>query len=146
MITPRLRPLAGLALAAAILAAAPSSAAEKATLLVNSTTDDVWNYQMGLGIARKYVDATGGPAAVLLDVRAVALANRKVPQHIGALAQTDFQTLLRELVAKGVKVYVCRECTRRAGLSTDDRLEGAEIGGAALLELLVDPKTNVPGY
>lgn len=47
------RPLTGLAFVLALLSAAPSLAAEKATLLVNLTTDDVWNNQMGLGIVRK---------------------------------------------------------------------------------------------
>jgi predicted peroxiredoxin len=146
MVASRLGLVAGIALAAAIFAAAPCSAAEKATLLVDLTTDDVWTNQMGLGIVRKYVDTTGGPAAVFLNVRAVVLANRKVPQHTGALAQKDFHSLLRELMAKGVRVYVCGECTKQAGLSIDDRLDGTEIGGTALLELLADPKTNVLSY
>jgi predicted peroxiredoxin len=143
------RPLcraAASALAVLLVAAVPGRAAEKATLLVNLTTDDVWNNQMGLGIVRNYVDAIGGPAVVFLNVRAVALANRRVPQHTDALAQKDFQTVLRELIGKGVKVYVCGECTRQAGLSIEDRLEGTEIGGTALLELLADPRTNVLSY
>lgn len=132
--------------AAAMLAASPLWAAEKATLLVNLTTDDVWNNQMGLGIARKYLNETGGPVVVFLNVRAVALANHKVPQHVTALTQKDFHSLLRELMAKGVKVYVCGECTRQAGLSIDERIEGTEVGGKALLDLLADPKTNVLSY
>lgn len=142
--------VAGYAIGAVMLVttllAAPALSADKATLLVNLTTDDVWNNQMGLGIVRKYVDTTGGPAAVFLNVRAVVLANRKVPQHSGALAQKDFHTLLRELMAKGVKVYVCGECTRQAGLAIEDRLEGTEVGGKELLELLADPSTNVLSY
>lgn len=83
---------------------------------------------------------------MFLNVRAVVLANRKVPQHTGALAQKDFPTILRELMAKGVKIYVCGECTRQAGLAIEDRLEGTEIGGKELLDLLADPKTNVLSY
>lgn len=142
----RTRFLPAVLFAAAMLAASPISAAEKATLLVNLTSDDVWTNQMGLGIARKYLNETGGPVVVFLNVRAVALANHKVPQHVTALTQKDFHSLLRELMAKGVKVYVCGECTKQAGLSIDDRLEGTEIGGKSLLELLADPKTNVVSY
>lgn len=140
------RRMVGLAVGVALLAATPVSAADKATLLVNLTTDDVWTNQMGLGIARKYVETTGAPAAVFLNVRAVVLANRKVPQHVGGLVQKDFHTLLRELMDKGVKIYVCGECTRQAGLSIDERLQGTEIGGKELLELLADPRTNVLSY
>lgn len=138
--------LAGAALGTLLLAGLPSAAADKATLLVNLTTDDVWTNQMGLGIVRKYVETTGAPAVVFLNVRAVVLGNRAVPQHKGALAQKDFHETLRELMDKGVKVYLCGECTKQAGLSVDNRLEGIEIGGKALLELLADPETNVLSY
>lgn len=138
--------LTAIALGMLLVGVPPAAAADKATLLVNLTTDDVWTAQMGLGIVRKYVQTTHAPAVVFLNVRAVALANSAVPQHTGALAKKDFHSLLHELIAEGVKVYVCGECTKQAGLSVDNRLQGVEIGGKALLELLADPDTNVLSY
>lgn len=138
--------LTALALGTLLVGAQPASAADKATLLVDLTTDDVWTAQMGLAIAREYVRTIHAPAVVFLNVRPVALADSTVPRHTGALAKKDFHSLLREPIGEGVKVSVRGECTKQAGLSVDNRIEGVEIGGKALLERLADPNTNAWSY
>ncbi len=76
---------------------------------------------------------------VFLNVRAVTIANKKVPQHKGA-------ELIKELLDDGARVFVCPTCTKQAGLDIDDRLEGIEPGGPEFRKLLMAPNTKIISY
>lgn len=141
--------LAATLLAFASLSAGPATAQDTAdtapVLLVNLTSDDVWASQMALGFARTMA-AEGHRVAVFLNVRAVTLANRHVPQHTQAITGKDAHALIGDLLDMGVPVFVCPSCTEQAGLDLDDRIEGTEPGSPAFRELVMSPGTRIISY
>ena len=128
------------------LAAAPARAQEAPTLLINLTSDDVWTQQMAFQFGRNFMDLTGGQLVVFLNVRAVNVANRNVPQHTTALTGKTPQALAAELMADGARVFLCQGCTEQAGLSIDDRIDGVLPSGPELHEILAAPGTKVMSY
>jgi len=138
--------IAALAIAFGAFGAAPSRADDPKTLLfINLTSDDVWIQQMALGFADKVLDM-GHPVAVFLNVRAVTLGNRKVPQHVEAATGKTGHQMLQALMAKGARIFLCPGCTQQAGLSVEDRLEGVQLGGLEMRQLLMQPATKVMSY
>ncbi len=83
---------------------------------------------------------------VFLNVRAVTIANKKVPQHKGAITGKTAAELIKELLDDGARVFVCPTCTKQAGLDIDDRLEGIEPGGPEFRKLLMAPNTKIISY
>jgi predicted peroxiredoxin len=61
------------------LGSARAAHSEKTTLFLDMTSDDAWTAQMGLGYAEQVL-AAGYPVVVFLNVRAVRLADRTLPQ------------------------------------------------------------------
>jgi predicted peroxiredoxin len=118
---------------------------EKSTLIFNLTTDDVWNNQMALGLAERVLDMDY-PVVVFLNVRAVVLANKNIPQHTGGLSGKTPHDMLKLLMEKGAQVYVCPTCTEQAGLSLDDRLEGIKPGSKELIKLIMAPTSKIMNY
>lgn len=142
------RHLATVCLACALLVAAATAprAQETPTLLVNLTSDDLWTQQMALEFARNFVSVTGGQLVVFLNVRAVAIANADVPQHTTALTGKTPRELVEALMADGARVFLCGSCTKQAGLSADDRIDGIELASPELHQLLIAPSTKVMSY
>lgn len=137
----------GLLAAACILVAAAGSAVaqEQRTLLINLTTDDVWTNQMAFGYANSVLDA-GYDVAVFLNVRAVVMANADIPQHTeGGRGQTAHDEIA-VLIDRGARVFVCGGCTRQAGLSADDWIDGVEPGGADLIAIQMAPTTSIMSF
>lgn len=120
-------------------------AAGPPTLFINLTSDDVWTQQMALGFAGR-VAGLGYPVAIFLNVRAVGLAMTTVPQATQPLTGKTGQDVLKELMAKGVRVFLCPSCVRQAGYSIADRLEGVEPGSKATLDLMMADGTKVISY
>ncbi len=137
-----------LAIGLATLSAPPPARAqdEAATLVINLTSDDLWTQQMALQFAANYMQLTGEDVVLFLNVRSVGIANRRVPQHTTALAGETPQQLLMGLMEDGARVFLCPGCTRQAGLSLDDRIEGVEPSGPAFHEILSAPGTRVMSY
>ncbi len=127
------------------LAERPALGEEKPTLVVNLTSDDVWTEQMALAFARNIQD-DGYPVVVFLNVRAVTIANTKVPQHRGAITGKTAAELIAEIIEKGGRVFVCPACTRQAGLELADRLPGIEPGGPEFRRILMAPGTRVISF
>ncbi|MGF1562999.1 MAG: DsrE family protein [Geminicoccaceae bacterium] len=130
------------------LMGAPATAQEAAhdpTLVINLTTDDVWTNQMALGFA-KGMHNDGHKVVVFLNVRAVSLASKKVPQHTAALSGKTPHEMIRDLSAEGVRVFVCPSCTKQAGLSFDDLIEGAEPGSPEYRQIVMAPGTRIMTY
>jgi|GEM_PF-1039918 len=138
-----------LALALGILLSPPFAQTVRAetpgTLIVNMTSDDIWTAQMALGFANA-IHNDGHDVVVYLNVRAVTFANRHVPQHRTAMDGKTPHELLEELIDAGVRVFVCPGCTRQAGLSLDDRLEGVLPGGEPYREIVMAPGTRIVSY
>jgi predicted peroxiredoxin len=142
-----MRPLVRLlvVLLLAVGLSAPVAAQDKQTLVVNITTDDVWTGQMALGFAKRIL-ADGHDVIVWLNVRAVSLANRNVPQHTEALTGKTPHQMIAEFVEAGGRVFVCPSCTRQAGLKLDDRIDAVEPGSAEWRNLLMAPGVRVMSY
>lgn len=138
--------IAAVAIAIAAVHAAPVRADDgKALLFINLTSDDVWTQQMALGFADKVLDM-GHPVAVFLNVRAVGLGNKTVPQHVEAGTGKNGHQILQALIAKGARIFLCPGCTQQAGLKVEDRLDGIELGGLEMRQLLMQPVTKVLSY
>ena len=134
------------AIALICCAAAPGRAQESTTLLINLTSDDVWTQQMAFQFGRNFMELTGGELVVFLNVRAVGVANTKVPQPTTALTGKTPQQLVQDLIADGARVFLCAGCTKQAGLSLDDRIDGVVPSGPELHRILAEPGTKVMSY
>lgn len=138
--------LIALSLLIAVPATAQAHDAEAAsTVVINLTTDDVWTGQMALGFARRVQD-TGADVVVFLNVRAVTLANKDVPQHVEAMSGKTAHEMIAEIISDGGRVFVCPGCTEQAGLDLDDRIDGVEPGGPELLAIITAPGTRIMSY
>jgi len=115
------------------------------TVVINLTSDDVWTGQMALGFARK-AQKTGADVVVFLNVRAVILANSKVPQHVEAMSGKTAHEMLAEIIAAGGRVFVCPGCTKQAGQDVADRIDGIEVGGPEFLAIVTAPGTRIISY
>ncbi|WP_439124787.1 DsrE family protein [Marivita sp.] len=139
--------LAALAIATASLApAAPAFAqdADKPGLFVNLTTDDTWSAAKAIMFAHEKALKNGHePVAIWLNVRAVYLADKKRPSHIhGLMAEngTSVQDMLTAFIADGGQVIMCSACSKAAGLTEADYIDGVTMGTWPVVEgLLFDP-------
>ena len=123
----------------------PALAQDEPTLIVSITTDDVWNGQMALGFAQKMLD-DGASVVVVLNVRAVTLANTAVPQHTEAMTGQTPHEMIAGILDAGGRVFICPSCTQQAGLDMDQRVEGTEPGGPAYREIVMAPGTRIISF
>ena len=141
--------LAALALAIATASLAPATPAfaqdaDKPGLFVNLTTDDTWSAAKAIMFAHEKALKNGHePVAIWLNVRAVYLANKKRPSHIhGLMAEngTSVQDMLTAFIADGGQVIMCSACSKAAGLTEADYIDGVTMGTWPVVEgLLFDP-------
>lgn len=141
------------ALMALTLLASPMAAhAEdaKMRLFVNLTTDDTWSATKAIMFAHQRAQNAGHDAAIWLNVRAVYLADAKRPSHIhGLMAEqgTSVQDMLRAFIADGGTVIMCQACSRAAGLTEADYIEGVQMGNPDLIgSWLFDKNTRTLGW
>ena len=125
-----------------IAPAETTRAEETQSLVVHLNSDDVWTGQMGLGFAQRVLE-DGHPVVVFLSVRAVTLANTAVPPHTEALTGKTSHEMIADVLEKGGRVFVCPSCTRQAGLSADNLVEGVEVGSKEWRDILMAPGTRV---
>ncbi|MCR9156256.1 MAG: DsrE family protein [Rhodobacteraceae bacterium] len=138
--------LAAITIAAASLTAAPVLAQEegKPGLFVNLTTDDTWSAAKAIMFAHDKALKNGHePVAIWLNVRAVYLADKKRPSHIhGLMAENgiSIQDMLTAFIADGGQVFMCSACSKAAGLTEADYIDGVTMGTWPVVEgLLFDP-------
>lgn len=139
--------LAAIAIATASLA--PTSPAlaqddDKPGLFVNLTTDDTWSAAKAIMFAHEKALKNGHePVAIWLNVRAVYLADKKRPSHIhGLMAEngTSIQDMLTAFIADGGQVIMCSACSKAAGLTEADYIDGVTMGTWPVVDgLLFDP-------
>lgn len=122
-----------------------SASDDPTTLFINLYSDDVWTQQMALGFAKR-VQGMGHPVVVFLNVRAVTLANSAAPAHTHAMSGRTGQEMIQELIAGGARVFLCPSCTRQAGLSLENRIEGVEPGSPETIAIMMDPNTKVMSW
>ena len=122
-----------------------SSADEtKAGLFVNLTTDDTWAAGKAILFAHeKALKAGHSPVAIWLNVRGIYLADKKRPSHIhGLMRQKDLsiQDMLTAFIKDGGIVIACGACSKAAGLTLPDFIEGVQMGNPELVSsILFDP-------
>ena len=133
--------------ATALLAPLPASAeADKPRLFVNLTSDDTWTAAKAIMFAHEKSLKNGHDTAIWLNVRAVYLADEKRPSHIhGLMAQegTSIQDMLAGFMADGGVVIMCQACSKAAGLTMEDYIDGVRMGNYELVESwLFDPEVK----
>ena len=128
-------------------AATSVHADEKQGLFVNLTTDDTWSASKAIFFAHHRVLKSGHePVAIWLNVRGIYLADRKRASDVhGPMAEKgqSIHDLLQAFIKDGGRVIACAACSRAAGLTTADFIEGVEMGNPDLvLGILFDPNVK----
>jgi sulfur relay (sulfurtransferase) complex TusBCD TusD component (DsrE family) len=83
----------------------------------------------------------GHPVTVFLNQNAVLFASKSAPQATFAMAGKTIRDMMVELMEKGMKVIVCKMCTKMHGVDPADFIAGAELGNPELVaSYLFDPK------
>lgn len=135
----------------AVAAMAPVQSAQaeegKMGLFVNLTTDDTWAAAKAISFAhQKALKGGHEPVAIWLNVRGVYLADKKRASHVhGLMAETgmSIQDMLTGFMADGGQVIMCGVCSKAAGLTKDDYIDGVVMGEWPLIEsLLFDPNVK----
>jgi len=116
----------------------------KQGLFVNLTTDDTWAATKAVMFAHKKVlNAGHKPVAIWLNVRGVYLADKKRASHTHGLMKVSIHDMLQAFVKDGGRVIACQACSKAAGLSETDFIDGVEMGNPDLVfGLLFDPKVK----
>lgn len=135
-----------LALAAILLLFSNLALAESAKggLFVNLTTDDTWSAAKAILFAHEKVLKKGyKPVTIWMNVRAIYLLDKKRASHIHGLMAEDgrsIQDMLKAFMADGGTVIACAACSKAAGLTSEDFIEGVKMGRPELVHsLLFDP-------
>lgn len=130
----------------ALLAAASNSAAADKTFFYNVATDDSWEAGMALGQGNKALEA-GYDVVFFLNVRGVHLASTKRQQDtFGPTGHTP-REMLQAALEEGARVVICPMCLKKAGMTMDTVIEGAERGGPEVtFKLMADDDTVVMSY
>jgi sulfur relay (sulfurtransferase) complex TusBCD TusD component (DsrE family) len=116
----------------------------KGGLFVNLTTDDTWAAAKAILFAHERVLKQGHkPVAIWLNVRGIYLADKKRPSHVHGLMKEQGKSIhdmLQAFAKDGGLVIACAACSKAAGLTEDDFIEGVQMGNPDLvLGILFDP-------
>lgn len=125
---------------AIMLVAAPLSASaqdEKPGLFINLSTDDTWAAAKAIMFAHQKSLKNGHRTAIWLNVRAVYLADKGRASHIhGLMAESgmSIQDMLSAFMADGGVVLMCGACSKAAGLTQADYIDGVQMGTFPVVE------------
>jgi len=119
----------------------------KGGLFVNLTTDDTWAAAKAILFAHEKVLKRGHkPVAIWLNVRGIYLADKKRPSHVHGLMKEQgqsIQDMLQAFAKDGGLVIACAACSKAAGLTEDDFIDGVQMGNPDLvLGILFDPRVK----
>lgn len=119
----------------------------KGGLFVNLTTDDTWAATKAIMFAHEKVLKRGHkPVAIWLNVRGIYLADKKRASHVHGLMKekgTSVQDMLTAFIKDGGTVIACAACSKAAGLTKSDFIEGVIMGNPDLVTgLLFDPSVK----
>lgn len=135
---------AALVLLLMTVASVASAEDAKGGLFVNLTTDDTWAATKAILFAHQKVLKTGHkPVAIWLNVRGIYLGDKKRASHVHGLMKEkgqSVQDLLQAFIKDGGIVIACGACSKAAGLTEEDFVDGIQMGNPDLvLGLLFDP-------
>lgn len=130
-----------------IMAAAAYGEESKGGLFVNLTTDDTWAATKAIMFAHEKVLKRGHkPVAIWLNVRAIYLADKKRASHVHGLMKEkgkSIQDMLTDFTKDGGTVIACMACSKAAGITESDFIEGVTMGNPDLVNgLLFDPSVK----
>ena len=135
--------------AMAILQGAVSANADagKPGLFINLTTDDTWSAAKAIMFAHEKALKNGhSPVAIWMNVRAVYLADKKRASHVHGLmrdSNMSIQDMLTAFIKDGGMVIMCQACSKAAGLTKADYIDGVTMGDWATIEsILFDPNVK----
>jgi len=116
----------------------------KPGLFVNLTTDDTWAATKAVMFAhKKALKAGHKPVAIWLNVRGIYLADRNRASHTHGLMTQSVHDMLKTFVKDGGRVIACQACSKAAGLTEDDFIDGVEMGNPDLVfGFLFDPNVK----
>lgn len=109
----------------------------KRGLFVNLTTDDTWSAAKAIMFAHRKSLKNGHDTAIWLNVRGVYLADKNRPSHVhGLMADKgkSIQDMLSAFMADGGTVIMCKVCSKAAGLTEADYIDGVVMGNWPLVE------------
>lgn len=120
------------------------AAENKGGLFVNLTTDDTWAASKAILFAhQKVLKAGHSPVAIWLNVRGIYLIDKKRASHVHGLMRekgSSVQDMLTAFMKDGGMVIACQACSKAAGLTADDFIDGVTMGAPDLVRgLLFDP-------
>jgi sulfur relay (sulfurtransferase) complex TusBCD TusD component (DsrE family) len=110
-----------------LLFAVSAFAQEKEGLLINLTSDDDWTASMAVHFGQQTLEKV--PVVIYMNVRAVRLADKN---NNDAKA---VQERLQGFMEAGGKVEVCPMCSKRAGLTEADLIEGVTWAGEQTIDM-----------
>ena len=131
------------------ISAAPAVAQDtpKAGLFINLTTDDTWSAAKAIFFAHEKALKNGvEPVAIWLNVRGVYLADKRRSSNVPGVmrpADKSIQDMLTDFMADGGIVIACQACSKAAGLTADDYIDGVQMGTWPVVSnLLFDPNVK----
>jgi predicted peroxiredoxin len=129
-----------------IFTALSASASDK-KLFVNLSSDETNRAAMAVSLATMVLQTKKMPVTILLNVDAVRLADKHIPQNKYANDKTVTE-MLSGFIKAGGKVIVCPMCMKNiAGMSQDDLISGVIMGGPSVtFPALLDKDTTVISY
>lgn len=130
-----------------MLSVSTYAAETKGGLFVNLTTDDTWAASKAILFAHQKVLKAGySPVAIWLNVRGIYLIDKKRASHVHGLMKekgASVQDLLTAFMDDGGMVIACQACSKAAGLTKVDFIDGVMMGEPDLVRgLLFDPNVK----
>ncbi len=116
-------------------------------LLVNLTTDDTWSANMALNLAMNAREKGLEPVVVFLNVRGVYLADSgRMPAKAGN-SDMNIHEKMQALIAAGGQIIACPGCSKEAGLTQEDYIEGVVMADKeGIFPFLTNPNVAVMSY
>lgn len=116
-------------------------------LFINLTTDDTWAAAKAIMFAHQKALKTGKkPVAIWLNVRGIYLIDKNRPSHVHGLMKeqgTSIQDMLTAFMKDGGIVIACGACSKAAGLTKDDFIDGVQMGNQQLVSgILFNPNVK----
>ena len=129
-----------------LIIALPASASGK-KLFVNITTDDTNKSAMAVSMATLVLTTKKIPVTILLNVDAVRLADKTIPQNKYASGETVTEMLAGFMKAGGT-VIVCPMCMKNVGgMDKNDLIPDVIMGGPDVtFPVLLADDTTVISY
>jgi len=129
-----------------VTAMTPLSAKEQKSIFYNVTTDEAWKAGMALAQANGALKK-GYKIIIHLNTRAVFIASKSFASDVNGLSGKSLQDMLKAMMDKGAQVLMCPMCTKKAGLTKDDLMEGVIMGGPDVtLKAMTADDTTVISY